>query len=220
MRSCTGIRLGSLLDLWELDSGRVNCMSIPPPPSGGGGGGLAPNIDRYVPQQKWKIGGSGASWALWPVASCNPEATFRLAAYKPAVGGDERLEGKEIWKIMVCGAAKKCKMVMLRSGFFLSFLKMICSVAEIKGWKWGSLAWHIPNMHICGSAPPPDFSPKFNFRNIQELQSTLLKSNPLGLKIKLRMKENLPYVKPKQLKLNSRGLVQAFDLGNFYGNLT
>ena len=40
---------------------------------------------------------------------------------EPAVGGDERVEIKEFLKIMVSGtakSAKKCKMVMLRNGFF------------------------------------------------------------------------------------------------------
>ena len=39
----------------------------------------------------------------------------------PAVGGDERVEIKEILKMMVSGTQnppKKCKMVMLRNGFF------------------------------------------------------------------------------------------------------
>ena len=42
-------------------------------------------------------------------------------AAEPAVGGDERVEIKEILKMMVSGtakSAKKCKMVMLRNGFF------------------------------------------------------------------------------------------------------
>ena len=52
------------------------------------------------------------------------------------MGGDERLERKEIWKMMVSGTAKnvesalQLKMVMLRSEMFLSFVKMICSGAE------------------------------------------------------------------------------------------
>ena len=41
---------------------------------------------------------------------------------RPAVGGDERVEINEILKMMVSGtalkSAKKCKMVMLRNGFF------------------------------------------------------------------------------------------------------
>ena len=55
----------------------------------------------------------------------------------PAVGGDERVEIKEILKMMVSGAAKsvkKCKMVMHRNGFFGNFVKiMICSGTEIQG---------------------------------------------------------------------------------------
>ena len=38
---------------------------------------------------------------------------------------------------------------------FWKFVKMICSGTEIQGWKWGSLARHIPNMHTYGSTPPP-----------------------------------------------------------------
>ena len=40
---------------------------------------------------------------------------------EPAVGGDERVQIKDILKMMFSGtakSAKKCKMVMLRNGFF------------------------------------------------------------------------------------------------------
>ena len=57
---------------------------------------------------------------------------------EPAVGGDERVEIKDILKMMVSGtakSAKKGKMVMLRNGvsFFWKFVKMICSGTEIQG---------------------------------------------------------------------------------------
>ena len=91
----------------------------------------------------------------------NPGGTVQAGCSKPAVGGDEWLERKEILKMMVSETAKnvksalKQKMVMLWSKIFLSFVKMICSGVEIQGWKWGSLARHIPNMHIYGSKLPP-----------------------------------------------------------------
>ena len=51
---------------------------------------------------------------------------------------------------------------MLRSGFFVV---VICENDMLwsgnLGLKWGSLAWHIPNMHIFGSAPPPPRIPPF-----------------------------------------------------------
>ena len=49
------------------------------------------------------------------------------------VGGDEWLGRKEIFEIDGVRNGKKCKMVMLRNGMFLSFVKMICSGAEIHG---------------------------------------------------------------------------------------
>ena len=81
---------------------------------------------------------------------------------------------------------------------------------------------HTKYAYIWQCPPPPGIFPNVQVQKNTEtaVNYIMLKSNPLGLKKKLRMKENLPYVKPKQLKLNRRGLVQAFDLGNFYGNLT
>ena len=55
---------------------------------------------------------------------------------EPAVGGDERVEIKEILKMMVsetAKSAKKSKMVMLRNRFFWKFVKIICSGTEIQG---------------------------------------------------------------------------------------
>ena len=38
-----------------------------------------------------------------------------------------------------------CENYMLRNG----------NLGTDQGWKWGSLARHVPNMHINGSTPPP-----------------------------------------------------------------
>ena len=63
---------------------------------------------------KWGGGGGGVSgtdfvgrvWlALWPAANPGPQSV-RTGCSKPAVGGDERLERKEILKIISAGAAK------------------------------------------------------------------------------------------------------------------
>ena len=73
-----------------------------------------------------------------------------------AVGGDERVEIKEILKMMVSGttkSAKKCKIVMLRNGFFCV---EICENDMLRngnsGLKMGVSRGTYP---ICMEVPPP-----------------------------------------------------------------
>ena len=95
-----------------------------------------------------KMRGSGTSLSRFELENaslrnCQDASGWRSGrlltrgAAEPAVGGDERVEIKEILKMMVSGAAKsakKCKMVMHRNGFFGNFVKiMICSGTEIQG---------------------------------------------------------------------------------------
>ena len=97
------------------------------------------------------MGGSGTA----RTHLANPRRCVRA---EPAVGGDERVEIKEILKMMVSGTAKsaqKCKMVMLRNGFFLEICENDMLRNGNSGLKWGSLARHIPNMHMAVTPPPP-----------------------------------------------------------------
>ena len=85
----------------------------------------------------------------------NPRRCVRA---EPAVAGDERVEIKEILKIMVSGtakSAKKCKMVMLRNGFL-----EICENDMLRNGnsrlKMGvSLAAHTQYAVIWKYPPPP-----------------------------------------------------------------
>ena len=90
-----------------------------------------------APERAWavlsvKMHGSGTSLIRFEWKSESPERplTRGAAEREPAVGGDERVEIKEILKMMVSGtakSAKKCKMVMLRNGFFFFVGNL---------WKW------------------------------------------------------------------------------------
>ena len=121
--------------------------------------------NELEPFWTWKWGAPERTWSVLSVKMgvsgtaktrlANPRRCLTLCVRaEPAVGGDERVEIKEILKMMVSWTAKSakiCKMVML----FGNLWKCICSGTEIQGWKWGSLARHIPNMHTYGSTPPP-----------------------------------------------------------------
>ena len=121
------------------------CICIWCRPGGGGGVVFTPKFGRYVPRQseKWARaperapGRAWKSWApeqAWAVLSLKMRGSgtslirferenVNLRNGRPweAMNPDERVEMKEILKMMVSGTAKsaqKCKMVMLRNGFF------------------------------------------------------------------------------------------------------
>ena len=78
---------------------------------GGGGGSLTPNFGRYVPWQSEKWGAleltvGDIRLALWPAAANPGVQSIQAGCSKPAVGGDKKLERKEISKMMVSGMAK------------------------------------------------------------------------------------------------------------------
>ena len=91
----------------------------------GGGGGLRNELEPFW---AWKCGAPerpltrGAAERLKMQISGTVAKPRRCRTrWAAAVGGDERVEIKESLKIMVSGtanSAKKCKMVMLRNGFF------------------------------------------------------------------------------------------------------
>ena len=69
----------------------------------------------------------------WPLTRGAAER-FAFGA-ESTVGDDERVEIKEILKMMVSGtekSAKKCIMVMLRNVFFYYYFFIICSGTEIQ----------------------------------------------------------------------------------------
>ena len=127
---------------------------------------------EQAPGRVWKCGAPERAWAVLSFKMGAPERAWSILSVKmgvfetdrtrlansrrcqtlcvraePAVGGDERVEIKEILKIMVSGtakSAKKYKMVMLRNGFFWKFVKMIMLQNGNSGLEMGSLARHIP----------------------------------------------------------------------------
>ena len=97
-----------------------------------GGGVLTQNFGRYVPRQRgkwaraperapgraWKCGAPERAWSVLSVkmrisgTAANPRRCRTLCVRaEPAVGGDERVEIKEILKMMVAGTAKSAKNV-------------------------------------------------------------------------------------------------------------
>ena len=93
--------------------------------------GSGPSLSRFERENAGLRNCQDASGWHWPAANPGRCRTLCVRA-EPAVGDDERVEIKEILKIMVSGTAKKCKMVMLWTGFFgYYFVKMICSGTDI-----------------------------------------------------------------------------------------
>ena len=75
---------------------------------------------------------------------------------EPAVGGDERVQIKEILKMMVSGtakSAKKCQMVMLRNGFFGN----ICENDMLRNGNSGLKMGVSRAAHTQYATPPPVF---------------------------------------------------------------
>ena len=64
-------------------------VRAPLPPPRGGGGALTPNFGRYVPRQKWKMGGSGTN--------IGHSGWTRLAALLLAAGGDDGLRNAKLF---------------------------------------------------------------------------------------------------------------------------
>ena len=116
--------------------------------------GLRNELD---PIWAWKcesLAQPGHVWlALWPAA--NP----LCVQAEPAVGGDERIEIKEILKMMVSGtakSAKKCKMVMLRNRFLGNLWKWYMIRNGNSGLKMGvSRAAHTQYAYLWKYPPPP-----------------------------------------------------------------
>ena len=113
----------------------------------------------------WKCGAPERAWAVLSVKmriSGTPltrgvaeRFAFGLSRPWEAMNG---LKLKKFLKMKVSGTAKfakKCKMVMLRNGFFGNLWKWYAPERKFRAENWGSLLRHIPNMHTYGSTPPP-----------------------------------------------------------------
>ena len=85
---------------------------------------------------------------------------------EPAVEGDERVEIKEILKMMVSGtakSAKKCKMVMLRNGFFGNLWKWYAPERKFRAENGGLSRGTYPiciHMEVPPPPPPPVITPQ------------------------------------------------------------
>ena len=105
----------------------------------------------------------GRVWqALWPAA--NPGALpERFGCSKPAVGGDERVEIKEIFENDGLWNGKKCKMVMLQSGFFGHLWKWYALERKFKAENGGLSRTYPICIHIWKYPPPPP--PRHRYEN-------------------------------------------------------
>ena len=84
----------------------------------------------------------------------------RAGCSKPAVGDDERVEIKEILNMMVSGTAKKCKMVMLRRGFFGYLWKWYAPERKFRAENGGLSRGTYPVYTMEVPPPPPPPGPK------------------------------------------------------------
>ena len=99
---------------------------------------------------------------FWAWKCESPELPGRRGAKRsaePAVGGDERVEIKEISKMMVSGTAKsaqKCKMVMLRNGFLGNLWKWYAPERKFRAENGGLSRGTYPIcIHMEVPPPPP-----------------------------------------------------------------
>ena len=102
---------------------------------------------------------------FWAWKCVSPERPRTRGAAEKRSGWDgrgrgrrwsDRVQIKKKLKMMVTGTAKSAKNVKWWcSGmdYFGNLWKWYAP--EIQGWKWGSLARHIPNMHKIMEVPPP-----------------------------------------------------------------
>ena len=137
-----------------------------------------------APERAWavlslKIRGSGTSLShfehenaglrneldqFWAWKCESPERPLTRGAAErvraePAVGGDERVEIKEILKMMVSGtakSAKKCKTVMLRNRFFGNLWKLYAPERKFRAENGGLSRGTYPIcIHMEVPPPPP-----------------------------------------------------------------
>ena len=132
--------------------------------------------NELEPFWAWKCGAPERAWFVLSVkmrisgTAANPRSCRTLRP-REAMNG---LKLKKFWKWWSPerqNPPKKCKMVMLRNGFFGNLWKWYAPerkfMAKSSGGLWPSLARHIPNMHayIIGSTPPPPPRGVLNFYN-------------------------------------------------------
>ena len=108
--------------------------------------------NELEPFWAWKCGAPELAWAFLSVK-------MRISGTAANPGGDERVQIKEILKMMVSGtakSAKKCKMVMLRNGLFLVIYENYMLQNGNSGLKMGvSRAAHTQYAYIWKYPPPP-----------------------------------------------------------------
>ena len=107
----------------------------------------------------------GRVWLALFGPAANPRRCRTLCfRAEPAVGGDERVEIKEILKMVVSGtakSAKKCKMVMLRNGCFGNLWKLYAPERKFRAENGGLSCGTYPIcMHM--EVPPPPPTPKYS----------------------------------------------------------
>ena len=104
----------------------------------------------------WKCG----AWAVLSVKMGVSGTALRSPRAEPAVGGDERVEIKEILRMMVsetAKSAKKCKMVMLWNGFFGNLWKWYAPERKFRAENGGlSRSTYPLCIHMDSPPPPPD----------------------------------------------------------------
>ena len=194
---------------WRAWKPRLTNYTTINPGGGGGGGGYSPQIlvgmsrgkvkngqglrnelpverknaglrNELDPFWAWKWESSELPGRVWLTRG----AAERCVRAEPAVGGDERVEIKEILKMMVSGkakSAKRCKMVMLRNGFFLEICENDMLRYGNSGLKMGvSRAAHTryAYMEVYPPPPPPGNNP---FAIIMNYWLKLIRSIPLYL---------------------------------------
>ena len=120
--------------------------------------GSGTSLSRFERENAGLRNELGPFWA-WKCVSPERPLTRGAAERFAAVGGDERVEMKEILKMMISGtakSAKKCKMVMLRNGFFGNLWKLYMLRNGNLGLKMGvSRAAHTLPICIHMEVPPP-----------------------------------------------------------------
>ena len=116
----------------------------------------------------WKCESPDRAWSVLSENAYLRNGREPAALPEPAVGGDERVEIKEILKMMVSGTAKsaqKCKMMMLRNGFFCNLWKLYAPELKFRAENGGLSRCTYPiciHAYIYGSTPPPPPPPIFH----------------------------------------------------------